>query len=150
MAKLFPVFDVPKVLPGKKQNRRNMSSLSFDFEKGDFSLDKSGQIKTAQPYDAWVQWCLKTIYTERWAFLAYSGQAGAEIEEALEQPERELQESYIEKTVTEALLADPYSRTVRVYGFEFNWKTDSVDIEVSVSGIWDKCAVLHVKLQKAR
>lgn len=150
MAKLFPVFEVPKVLERSDRNTRQTYSLCFDFEKGDFALDSSGRIKTAASYDSWVQWCLKTIYTERFAFLAYSGQAGTEIEEALKQNEKALSESYIEKTVTEALLADPYSRTVRVYDFIFNWETDSVDVDLKVSGIWDKDAALNVKLQKTR
>ena len=116
MNNLFPTFAVPKVVENKipKENRTK-KSVYFDFEKGDFSLESNGEIKTATPYDAWVQWCLKTVLTQRWAFLAYSTQAGVEIEEAFAQQDRKAQESYMEKTITEALLADPYQRTKRVY-----------------------------------
>lgn len=111
-------------------------SVYFDFEKGDFSLESNGEIKTATPYDAWVQWCLKTVLTQRWAFLAYSTQAGVEIEEAFAQQDRKAQESYMEKTITEALLADPYQRTKRVYDFTFVWKTDGVEVTFWVNGLW--------------
>ena len=147
---LYPAFDVPKIEETPEKNNRQVSSLYFDFEKGDFALDGTGNAKTATPYDSWVQWCLKTIYTQRWAFMAYDSQTGIELEEAFAQSKRELQESYIQKTVTEALLADPYSRTVRVYNFKFNWGVDSLDLEVTVSGIWDKDAVLNAKLKNAR
>lgn len=137
MSNLFPTFAVPKVVENKipKENRTK-KSVYFDFEKGDFSLESNGEIKTATPYDAWVQWCLKTVLTQRWAFLAYSTQAGVEIEEAFAQQDRKAQESYIEKTVTEALLADPYQRTKRVYDFTFVWKTDGVEVTFWVNGLW--------------
>lgn len=150
MADLFPVFSVPNVIDKSDKSNFQTSSLYFDFEKGDFALDKAGQIKTAKPYDAWVQWCLKTVYTQRWAFLAYSGQCGTEIEEAFNQTDKQSQESEIERTITEALLADPYNRTIRVYDFTFYWEVDSVDVTLNISGIWDKDAVLNVKLQKVR
>ncbi len=137
MNNLFPTFAVPKVVENKipKENRTK-KSVYFDFEKGDFSLESNGEIKTATPYDAWVQWCLKTVLTQRWAFLAYSTQAGVEIEEAFAQQDRKAQESYMEKTITEALLADPYQRTKRVYDFTFVWKTDGVEVTFWVNGLW--------------
>ncbi len=137
MNNLFPTFAVPKVVENKipKENRTK-KSVYFDFEKGDFSLESNGEIKTASPYDAWVQWCLKTVLTQRWAFLAYSTQAGVEIEEAFAQQDRKAQESYMEKTITEALLADPYQRTKRVYDFTFVWKTDGVEVTFWVNGLW--------------
>ena len=137
MNNLFPTCAVPKVVENKipKENRTK-KSVYFDFEKGDFSLESNGEIKTATPYDAWVQWCLKTVLTQRWAFLAYSTQAGVEIEEAFAQQDRKAQESYMEKTITEALLADPYQRTKRVYDFTFVWKTDGVEVTFWVNGLW--------------
>lgn len=137
MSNLFPTFAVPKVVEKNIQDKnRTKKSLYFDFEKGDFALENNGEIKTAEPYDAWVQWCLKTVLTQRWAFLAYSTQAGVEIEEAFAQQDKKAQESYIEKTITEALLADPYSRTKRVYDFTFVWKTDGVEVTFWINGLW--------------
>ena len=96
MANLFPTFAVPKVVEnGVKQENRTKQSLYFDFEKGDIALDSNGEIKTATPYDTWVQWCLKTVLTQRWAFFAYSSQTGVEMEEAFAQQDRKAQQSYI-------------------------------------------------------
>ncbi len=149
MDKLFPTFAVPKVVEGTLQEEnRTKKSLYFDFEKGDFALEGSGEIKTATPYDAWVQWCLKTVLTQRWAFFAYSSQAGVEMEEAFSQQDRKAQESYLEKTVTEALLADPYSRTKRVYDFTFVWQTDGVKVTFWVSGLWHEDKELTAFLMK--
>lgn len=149
MPSLFPIFEVPKVVQeGNPVENRQKSSLYFDFEKGDFLLDSGGKIETADPYNAWVQWCLKTVYTQRWAYFAYTDQTGVELEEAFQQETREEQESYIERTITEALLADPYSRTKRVYDFTFEWESDGVKVVFTVSGIWDRDKTLTANLQK--
>lgn len=149
MNKLFPTFAVPKVVEGTLQEEnRTKKSIYFDFEKGDFALEGSGELKTATPYDTWVQWCLKTVLTQRWAFFAYSSQAGVEMEEAFAQQDRKAQESYLEKTVTEALLADPYGRTKRVYDFTFVWQTDGVEVTFWVSGLWHEEKELTAFLMK--
>lgn len=150
MPDLFPVFDVPKVIDSAETSASQRTGIYFDFEKGDFKLDGAGRIETAPPYDAWVQWCLKTVYTQRWACLGYSGQVGVELEEAFNQGDRAACESYIEYTVTEALLADPYARTKRVYDFNFEWKADSVKVMFTISGIWDSDYTLTANLQQSR
>ena len=147
MPDLFPVFEVPKVIDSGESSAKQRSGIYFDFEKGDFKLDNGGRIETASPYEVWVQWCLKTVYTQRWAYLGYSDQIGVETEEAFNQESREAIESYIEYTISEALLADPYSRTKRVYDFNFNWETDSVEVIFIVSGIWDNDYTMTVNLQ---
>lgn len=147
MSNLFPVFDIPAIIEENKMtDRMQKSSIYFDFEKGDFLLDNAGRIKTAIPYDTWVQWCLKTVYTQRWAYMGYSDQIGVELEEAFNQDEKSAQESYIERTITEALLADPYGRTKRVYDFIFEWQTDGVKVTFTISGIWDNDTKLTADL----
>ena len=78
---------------------------------------------------AWVQWCLKMCLTERFAFLSYSSAIGVETEEARKQPTRQATESVLERTITEALLAD--SRTEAVRGFSFQWAGDGVYVTFS-------------------
>lgn len=149
MSSLFPSFDVPIIIEeSKKTDNIQKSSLYFDFESGDIKLDNTGRIETASPYDTWVQWCLKTVYTQRWAYMGYSDQVGVELEEALNQDGRKAQESYIERTVTEALLADPCNRTKRVYDFIFDWQTDGVNVTFTVSGIWNDNAKLTANLTR--
>lgn len=148
MSDLFPVFEAPKIIVTEDNLVKQRVGMSFDFETGDFKLDNGGRIETASPYDVWVQWCLKTVYTQRWAYLGYSDQIGVEMEEAFNQESGEAAESYIEYTISEALLADPYSRTKRVYDFNFKWETDSVKVTFIVSGIWDSDYTITVNLRK--
>ena len=82
MSDLFPVFEAPKIIVTEDDLVKQRVGMSFDFETGDFKLDNGGRIETASPYDLWVQWCLKTVYTQRWAYLGYSDQIGVEMEEA--------------------------------------------------------------------
>ena len=148
MADLFPVFNVPGIDVSDENSVKQRIGIYFDFETGDFKTDNKGRIETASPYDAWTQWCMKTVYTQRWAYLGYSEQIGVELEEALKQEDRPSQESYIEKTISEALLADPYGRTKRVYDFTFKWERDSVKVAFTISGIWDTDYKTSVNLQK--
>lgn len=142
MPNLYPVFDVPKVAAegAAPAEKRQKGSFLFDFETGDFALDQAGKLIEATPYEAWQQWCLKTVYTERFAFWGYSGQVGAELTAAFQEKGKEAQESAIIKTVTEALLADPYKRTQRVFDFTFDWGTDSVDVTFYVAGVFEEGA----------
>ncbi len=150
MADLFPVFNVPGIDVSDENNARERKGIYFDFETGDFKIDNKGRIETANPYDAWIQWCMKTVYTQRWAYLGYSDQIGVELEEALKQEDKPARESYIEKTISEALLADPYRRTKRVYDFAFKWERDNVKVTFIISGIWNNDYKISVNLEKGR
>ena len=39
----------------------------FDFDTGDFVTLHDGKLKEASGFEAWVQWCYKTIMTQRYA-----------------------------------------------------------------------------------
>ena len=88
-------------------------------------------------------WCIKTIETQRWAHDAYSDNAGIEAEEAFKQPDKAARESYFERTITEALLADPMGRTIQVKDFEFEWETDTLSITCTVIGKAGNAAVIQ-------
>jgi hypothetical protein len=132
MPNLYPVFEVPELVeqqqtePAPKYGK----SWLFDFKKGDFVLDGAGRVVEADGHTAWVQWCIKTVLTERFSCLAYSWDYGVEIEEAFKQTERALIEAEIERTITEALLTD--SRTEMVKDFVFNWQGDELYVSFTV------------------
>lgn len=143
---LYPVFKIPQIIDTEvKQENKNKYSAYFDFVKGDFLQDGTGTILKSTSYDAWVQWCLKTVNTQRWAFLSYSDNVGVEIEEAFRENSKAAIESEIIKTIDEALLADPYSRTVYVKDFKFDWGVDDVSVTLTVKGVWEQDAVITVK-----
>jgi len=115
MPNLYPVFEVPELVeqqqtePAPKYGK----SWLFDFKKGDFVLDGAGRVVEADGHTAWVQWCIKTILTQRFAYVIYSSDYGTELEEAQKQPDRKAVEIELERAITEALLVDPRTEMVK-------------------------------------
>jgi hypothetical protein len=132
---LFPVFDVPSTLAENiTVIKKYRPAPLFNIESGDFVLNGAKQSIYGSGYDAWVLWCTKTILTQRWAHYGYSSNAGIEADEAFKEPDRKAIESAFTRTITEALLADPYGRTTSVRNFVFRWLADSLYITCSVTG----------------
>ena len=72
---LYPVFEVPDFVAKKNEENRKQQykpSVYFDYATGDFRLDGAGRMAGASGREAYMQWCIKTVMTERDAFLAYS------------------------------------------------------------------------------
>lgn len=132
MPNLYPTFEPPTIVEQEQPQLapEYPKSYLFDFEKGDFALDGAGRIVIADEYTAWVQWCVKTVLTERFAYLAYSWNYGVEVEQAIKQPDRALVEMEIERTITEALMADP--RTELVRDFSFKWHADELYVSFTI------------------
>jgi len=128
MPNLYPVFDMPEIIEQQQTEPepRYGKSWLFDFKKGDFVVDGAGRLVEADGHTAWVQWCVKTVLTERFAHVIYSSDYGAEIEQSLKQPSRKAVEAELERVITEALLVDP--RTGLVKDFEFEWERDTVKV----------------------
>ena len=147
MANLYPVFEMPELIEQQQTQPEPEypESYLFDFEKGDFERDAAGRIAVADGHQAWVQWCVKTVLTERFAYLAYSRNYGVEIEEALKQPTRALVEMEIERTITEALMTDPRTKLVR--DFAFRWHADELYVSfTAVPVIGDAARIEEVRL----
>lgn len=127
MPELFPTFDMPDiVVPEDASSPSYGTSFLFDFSTGDFVRDGAGRVITAEPYQAWSQWCAKAAITERSAYLVYTNQFGTEVDEATKQPTRQAVESELERTITEALMVDP--RTASVTQFVFTWSGEECDV----------------------
>jgi len=146
MPNLYPTFEPPTIVEQKQPQlaAEYPKSYLFDFEKGDFVIDGAGRIVIADGHTAWAQWCVKTVLTERFAYLAYSGNYGVEIDEALKQPTRAVVEAEIERTITEALLFDPRTYTVRDFSFE--WRGDELYISFTVIPVVGKA----VRIEEVR
>jgi len=131
MPDLYPKFDMPDLVEAVEDTSiAYPKSYLFDFEKGDFVLDGAGRIVIADGHTAWAQWCVKTVMTERFAYLVYSRNYGAEVEQAIKQPDRALVEMEIERTITEALMVDP--RTELVRDFAFRWYADELYVSFTI------------------
>ena len=145
---LFPVFDVPSELAEDVQeHQRYRPAPHFDLERGDFILGGARQPVYGSGFDAWILWCVKSIMTQRWAHYAYSGNTGIEAIEAFREPDRQAQESAFERTVAEALLADPMGRTAQVRDFSFRWDGDSLHISCNVIGIDGNSAAIDATIR---
>ena len=144
---LFPVFDVPATVATETDIETEYAPAPmWDIEAGDFVTDGAGKALYGSGYDAWVLWCTKSILTQRWAHYGYSDNEGIEAEEAFQQPDIQASESFFERTITEALLADPMGRTSQVRDFEFRWEADSLWITCVVVGTDGDTASIRAKL----
>jgi hypothetical protein len=145
---LFPVFDVPSALAEDAPVRQiYRPSPLFDFVNGEFVTNGARQPIYGSGHDAWVLWCIKTILTQRWAHYGYSSNSGIEAEEAFVQPDRQAVQSYFERTITEALLADPMGRTRIARNFQFRWVADSLHITCEVYGADGNTAAITATLR---
>jgi hypothetical protein len=125
MPNLFPTFDVPGLNTGDEQNSvQYPPGWLFDFQKGDFVTDGAGRMVMADGLTTWAQWCIKAVMTQRFAHLIYSTDYGCEHGQVRKQPSRAAALSEVERTISETLLVDP--RTQSVKDFNFSWKGDEL------------------------
>lgn len=110
-------------------------SIFFDFENGDFVRGHDGKLKEASGYEAWVQWCQKTIMTQRYSHEAYSSDIGVDYESILVSESREEAESILQREIEEALMADPAGRTLYVGNITFEWEADACYVTAEIQGI---------------
>ena len=111
------------------------SSIFFDFDTGDFVVNHDGKLKEASGFEAWMQWCQKTLMTQRYAHEGYSTDIGIDYESALKADSREEAESILQREIEEALMADPSERTLYVGNITFEWAADDCLVTVQVQGI---------------
>lgn len=129
---LFPVVEVPEEESEEEYDAKYCPSVLWDYEKGDFAVDGTGRIAEAEGLEAYIQWCVKTVQTERYTCLAYDDDIGTEME-SLDDDDPLAAESEIERTITEALMIDP--RTEDVGDFAFSSEGDALYCTFSVKGV---------------
>lgn len=138
MAGLFPVVDVPEFIDSDTEyDRTYKPSIAWDIESGDFVRDGKNNLVSCDGLEAYRIWCYKAAQTERFCCRAYTGDIGVEMEDALKEQTNDAVESAIERTITEAIMANP--RTETVGDFSFAWNGDSVTCEFYVKGVdWEE------------
>ena len=147
MANLFPEFEMPQMTPEPKTPvNQNVTSYYFDFELGDFRSNGAGKSIKASPVENWIQWCMKAVNTERYRFRAYRQRYGAEWARLEDYNDPYAKESWIERTITETLLADPLKRTACVKDFNYTWDGDSADVDFAIYNQDGMKATLYVKI----
>lgn len=126
MANLFPTTGVEDAEYDAQANGSEATygtTVQFDFEKHEFILSPTGKMKTVDESDAWGEWCVKALCTERFAYLIYSSDYGEEIDTLMGQSKpHAVIESEVRRMVKECMMCDP--RTASVDEFSFTWIDD--------------------------
>lgn len=113
----------------------NVVAPKFNQETESVEVNGVGQAVIGDEKDAYRFWATKCLLTERYKYLAYSSDLGVEIESIIRSGyPREVAESEIKRTITEALLVDP--RTVSVDSFTFDWQGDAVTMSFRVESVY--------------
>lgn len=109
-------------------------SWRFDFEAGDFIMTPTRKVAAAGDKEAWVQWCKKALLTPRYRHVIYSRNHGHDFDELMGRGySRAVQESEIQRMVTETLMVDP--RTASVGNFTFNWAEDACFFTCDITNV---------------
>lgn len=147
MANLYPDLEIDSELLNATTTETAVynGSYYFDFEKGDFVRDTSGQVIRSTGTEAWVQWCIKALLSARYAGFAYSTDYGSEILNSINTSDRKEAESNIRRTIIETLKVD--SRTDRVEDIQFDWiAPDSVQVSCKIIGVDGQTGNIDVTL----
>lgn len=142
MPNLFPegyedeVITADDLIDNKPIGYRN--GVAFDYLVGDFKRDGKNRMVDSDGIESWRAWCINCAQTERYKHLAYSTDFGVELDPVFAASSREEAESLLTRTVTEAILADPYERTAYIESMEFDWiDQNAVKVTATLHGIND-------------
>ena len=132
---LYPIFEAPEIVDLTQEKvAEYKESIYFDSELGDIVLDSAGKVKMASGQEAWLQWCVKMIFTEGSACLAYPNGSGVDMEYAMSREDRKSREAAIENTIRDTLMNDPSHRTIEVKDFSYVYGVDSVAVNFTIVG----------------
>lgn len=135
MEKLYPSFDLPEEIEEEQIFDEDLVTVHFDFESLDVQIDANGKVRTLTGFDAYKQWVIKCVLTERYKYLAYDTDFGVEIEGTMAADyTREVAIMEIKRSITEALLVD--ERTVSVTDVNVRWEGDNFFFEFEVESVF--------------
>lgn len=121
----------------------------FDTKSGDFILNGSGQVITADEITAYTQWCENIIATDRYNHDSYSDDIGIDYEEVFQAGSREEAEAILESEISEALESDPYGRTQYVQNVSFEWiGPDALNVLVEVVALDNELVTIEQTITK--
>lgn len=121
----------------------------FDSKSGDFLLDGSGQVLTADEVTAYIQWCENVISTDRYNHGAYTDDIGIDYNEIFAAANKEEAELIIESEISEALACDPYKRTKFVQNVVFDWTgPDEVMVSVEIVAFDNELVTVNTTISR--
>ena len=146
MASLFPTTTTTAEYPETESTVTSYgSTVRFDFETHEFILSPTGKQTSLTGSDAWAEWCVKAMATERYNYLVYSHEYGEEIDTLLGQSmPHEVVESEIRRMTKECLLLD--KRTASIDNFQFEWINDGVIFSCQITNTLGDSLILTRKV----
>lgn len=115
---------------------------AWDFDKDCFQRDSNGNMILLSGNDALKVWIYHTMRTERWAYLAYSGDYGIELQQffgkVMSVGERR---SEMRRTIKECLMVNPYVQTINQITFEDDEHGRALNITVELTTVYGKMTV---------
>lgn len=121
----------------------------FDYKTGDFLLNGSGQVITADKVTAYTQWCKNVIATCRNNHDAYDSSIGIDWDAVFSAQTRDEAESIIESEISEALACDPYGRTEYVQSVDCEWhNSEEVTLTIKVIALDNELVTIDTVIYK--
>ena len=121
----------------------------FDSKTGDFILNGSGQITTADEVEAYTQWCENIVATDRYNHDSYTDDIGIDYDEVFAAETQEEAETILESEISEALACDPYGRTQYVQNVSFEWTgPDEVEVSIEVMALDNELVTVNTVISK--
>lgn len=143
---LIPSVDVPDfVEPSEEYDTEYRPSLAWDLKAGDFVRTGGYKVPMSSGIEAYKVWCVKAIQTERFTCLAYADDIGAEIEAARREDNHQAVELALSRTIEEALMVNPRTRSVE--GFTFSWNGSEVHLSFTVNAIDEEAFTVDATLE---
>lgn len=125
-------------------------SIYFDFKQGDFVRTGANRLVESSGFEAWQQWCIKCLHTQRYAHLAYSTDYGIDYKLVFNYTTRAEAENELTRQITEALEADPYQRLDHIESITYEWIDDtSVVVDLILVGISGNTIDLQTTLMES-
>lgn len=110
--------------------------IAFGDEAGDFVRDGKYRLIDNSGIESLKNWIINCLHTQRYAHLAYDTDFGIDIEGVFKAESRAEAESILAREITEALLADKYSRIEYLSDMSFYWTApDTVVVSFVVHAI---------------
>jgi Protein of unknown function (DUF2634) len=134
-APLYVPFVMPptnrQVEAAERQAVVRTKSFAFDYSVGDFVRDGTGRIAKSDGPQKVASWAIKTLLTERFAWLIYPHRYGVEFDQAMQggQP-RGIAEGVVRRTATEALMQHEHVQAIQ--GIDFSWYGDQLTVDVRI------------------
>ena len=123
-------FPTSKVVTSRSAPPVFKQSWLFDFNTKDLVIDPGGKVVMAEPYIAWMQWCMFAVLIERYIYPIYSRQYGVSMQRDLRMTPRGVVEGVVRKDVKEATMQT--RRTADAKDFIFTWVGDQVGYAITL------------------